>query len=64
MLRWFLRDFDCKAAVTDSQIDLDSVVGLTGVVRTSLTRSDRRLCLALTGFAPAATWPEFVEVES
>ena len=63
-LRWLLRDFQCPADSHDpNTIDLKVLLGLTGVVRTSLARSSGRLCLTLDGFSPAATWPEFAEVE-
>ena len=62
MLRWFLRDFGWCSSIENDQLHVRDLAGLTGVVRTSLARLNRRICLALDGFAPASTWPEFTEV--
>ena len=61
-LRWFLQDFKCPSDYLEDQaVDVRTLSGLTGVVRASLVRDNRRLCLGLDGFSPAATWPEFAE---
>jgi hypothetical protein len=62
-LRWFLRDFGCPPDLNDSNaVDLQTLRGLTGVVRTSLNRARGDLSLNLEGFSSASTWPEFEEV--
>ena len=62
LLRWFLRDFGCPtAALCDGILDLDTLAGRSGVVRATLSRARGRLGLALDGFAPASSWPEFQE---
>ena len=58
-LNWFLRDFvyDTDLLGRD-EVDERSLLGLTGVVRTSRTTLAGRSFLNLEAFAPAGEWEE------
>lgn len=58
-LNWFLRDFDYDTDLLGrDEVDERSVLGLTGVIRTSPRILPGRSFLNLEGFAPAAEWEE------
>ena len=58
-LNWFLRDFGYDTDLLGrDEVDERSLLGLTGVVRTSRTTLCGRSFLNLEGFAPAGEWEE------
>jgi hypothetical protein len=58
-LNWFLRDFRYDTDLLGrDEVDERSLLGLTGVVRTSRTTLAGRSFLNLEGFAPAGEWEE------
>ena len=60
-LNWFLRDFGYDTDLLGrDEVDERSLLGLTGVVRTSRTTLSGRSFLNLEGFAPAGEWEELI----
>lgn len=58
-LNWFLRDFAYDTDLLGrDEVDEKSLVGLKGIVRTSLSTLAGRSFLNLDGFAPASEWEE------
>ena len=58
-LNWFLRDFGYDTDLLGrDEVDERSLLGLTGVVRTSRTAFAGRSFLNLEAFAPAGEWEE------
>ena len=58
-LNWFLRDFGYDTDLLGrDEVDERSLLGLTGVVRTSRTALAGRSFLNLEAFAPAGEWEE------
>jgi hypothetical protein len=58
-LNWFLRDFGYDTDLLGrDEVDERSLLGLTGVVRTSRTILRGRSFLNLEAFAPAGEWDE------
>jgi hypothetical protein len=60
-LNWFLRDFGYDTDLLGrDEVDERSLLGLSGVVRTSRTVLQGRSFLNLEAFAPAGEWEEWV----
>jgi hypothetical protein len=58
-LNWFLQDFGYDPDLLErDEVDERSLLGLTGVVRTSRIALRGRSFLNLDGFAPAGEWEE------
>ena len=56
-LNWFLRDFGYDTELLErDEVDEKTLIGLTGVIRTSLKTLAGRSFLSFDGFAPAAEW--------
>lgn len=59
-LNWFLRDFGYDTDLLGrDQVDERSLLGLTGVVRTSRRTLPGRAFLNLEAFAPGEEWEQF-----